>query len=454
MQLGRAILAAEPSRTVRLSFVVCAALAACGPAPARGPMPPLTGEAYAAYLAGRMAVHRDDWAAAADALAEAATAAPDQPVIAVELARAQHRARRTDAAGATLATARARWPDHPQVWLVSGELLAATAPAEARRAFVRAIELAPDDERAYLGLAALQPPGDALATLRRLVAANPDAIDGRYRFGQRLANARELPAAIRELRAVLERDPDHIDARLDLARLLRWQGQIAEAVAQTRSAFDRSGQALDVAEELFWVLCEADDRTAAIDLLTLLDDERSDLEALGTVARLERSLGRIDDARAIAARIAKLDADAGAIALAELELDAGDPAGAARRALGIASSSERFVDARRLAASALLAAGEPGRALDALGPARATKPDHAELATLAGYALVELGRSTELAGVLDPLGDQPAARFARARVAERAGDTARGGRTGETQAPPDPKDAAKNNPPQLTPLNP
>ena len=50
----------------------------------------------------------------------------------------------------------------------------------------------------------------------------------------------------------------------------------------------RIGQALDVAEELFFLLCEADDRTAAIDLLTLLDDDRSDTDALATVVRLER----------------------------------------------------------------------------------------------------------------------------------------------------------------------
>src|SRR5258705_6737290 len=122
---------------------------------------------------------------------------------------------------------------------------------------------------------------------------------------------------MRELRAVLERDPDHIDGRLDLARVLRFQGRLDEAIAQTRSAFDRRGRALDVAEELFWVLCEADDRTSALDLLTLLDDERSDVDALTAVARLHRGLGRLDESRALAARIVKLEADAGAIALAE-----------------------------------------------------------------------------------------------------------------------------------------
>src|SRR5690606_1188065 len=120
--------------------------------------------------------------------------------------------------------------------------------------------------------------------------------------------------------------------------------------------FDRSGQGLDIAEELFWLLCEADDRTAAIDLLTLLDDERSDVDALAAVARLERGLGRIPQARAIAAKIARVDPDAGMLLTAELDLTPGvaaDPAVIAQRLLAVPAESPRFADARKLATEAL-----------------------------------------------------------------------------------------------------
>lgn len=402
---------------------VCA-IAACGPPKRPVRPPPLPHAAYAGYLDGKLAGYRDEWGNAADALAAAAAAAPDQAMIAVELARAQHKAKRPEAARMTLAAARARWPKHPQVWLASGDLLAAAAPADAIAAYRKAIELDPADERGYLGLAKLEPAARALATLRRLVARNPDSVDGRYRLGQRLALARELPAAAAQMRRVLERDPDHIDARLDLARLLRYQGRIDEAVAQTRSAFDRIGQAADVAEELFWVLCEADDRTAALDLLTLLDDDRSDLDALGMVARLYRGLGRTSDARRVAARIAKLDAAAGALVLAETELAAGDPpAAAAARAMAIAAESERFVDARRIAAAAYLAAGEPQRAYDAVAPALARHPKRADLAAAAGFALVDLGRLADARAAAAPLAE-PARSFQLARIADRAGDAA------------------------------
>jgi tetratricopeptide (TPR) repeat protein len=430
------------------------ALAACGPPRQARPLPPLPHTAYARYLDGKLAGYRDEWNNAADALADAAAAAPDQPMVAVELARAQHRARRPEAARATLAAARARWPNHPQVWLASGDLLASlgagdpaqSAPArlEAKAAYRRAIELDPGDERAYLGLAKLELPPQALATLRRLVKRVPDSVEGRYRLGVRLGIARDLPAATREMRAVLERDPDHIDARLDLARLLRFQGQLGEAVAQTRGAFDRSGQAPDVAEELFWVLCEADDRTGAIDLLTLLDDERSDVDVLAMVARLHRGLGQLGEARRIAARIARLDADAGALAAAEIDHAAGDPAGGARRAMAIGAASERFADARRVAASAHLTAGEPQRAYDAIAPALAKHPRRADVAAVAGFALAELGRLEEARALAAPFAE-PARTLLLARIADRAGDTAAALRLVEPIARARPEQGAAQN---------
>ncbi|MEO8703196.1 MAG: tetratricopeptide repeat protein [Kofleriaceae bacterium] len=404
-----------------MKWFVVVALVACGGSKTAPPLPPLPHAAYAHYLDGKLAGYRDDWPAAAEALADATKAAPDQPVIAVELARAQARAKQVDAAKATLAAARTKWPKHAQVWSASGDLLAATAPAEAIRAYRKAIELEPLDERSYLGLAKLALPADATAVLRRLVKRVPTSVEGHYRLGQRLAVAKQLPAAIAEMRKVLELDPDQIDARLDLARGLRIQGKLDEAVAQTRSAFDRSGQALDLAEELFNLLVEADDRTAALDLLTLLDDERSDTDALAIVARLHRNLGKFDEAKDIAARIAKLDTDLGTLVLAEIEIAAGDPEPAAKRALAVASGAERFAESRRVAAAALLALHEPQQAFDAL----AAIPDKGtEHATLMAFALVDLGKPAETRAVLAPLGDSAGATFARARVAERAGDAA------------------------------
>ncbi len=387
------------------------------------PLPPLAHGAYAHYLDGKLAGYRDDWGAAVDALAAAAAAAPDQPMVAVELARAQAKAKRDDAARATLATARVKWPKHPQVWLASGDLQAKVAPAEAIRAYQKAIDLEPTEEKAYLGLAKLEPkPADSLAVLRKLVDRVPTSIEGHYRLGQRLAVAREVDGALVQFRKVLELDPDQIDARLDLARGLRMQGKLAEAIAQTRGAFDRAGQAMDLAEELYNLLIEADDVVAAIDLLTLLDDDRSDTDALVTIARLDRGLGRLIEAREIAARITKSDGELGALVEAEIDVASGDPAAGARRALAVEKTSDRFVEARRIAANALLAAGDAKGALEAVTPARTVKHDDVDLATIAAFALVDLGRVADARKELAALGDGSTATFARARVADRAGD--------------------------------
>ncbi len=400
-------------------------LAACHREKPPAQLPPLPHAAYAHYLEGKLASYRDDWKTAAAALAEAAADAPDQPMVAVALARAQAKAKHAAEARATLTRARAKWPSHPEVWLASGDLLAKTAPLEASRAYRKAIDLEPTEERAYLGLARLaQTPAAALAVLRELVARVPTSIDGRYRLGQRLARARDLPGALAQFRKVLELDPDHIDARLDLARGLRIQGHLTEAIAQTRSAFDRSGQALDLAEELYYLLIEADDRVAVIDLLTLLDDDRSDTDALVTVARFDRGLGRFAQARAVAARIAKTDSALAALVDAETDIATGDPAAGAKRALAIEPDSDRFVAARRVAATALLAAGDPKAALEATKPARKRKPKNVELATLAAFALVDLHRVDDAKRELAHLGDGVSATFARARVADRAGDAA------------------------------
>ena len=137
---------------VRLLVLSIAVLVACRkPAPEK-PLPPMSHTAYAYYLDAKLAGYRSEWDVAATSLAAAAEAAPDQPMIVVELARALGKAKREGAAREALAIARAKWPDHPEIWLVSGDLL---GPKDAIGAYRRAIELDPDDERGYLGLCLL-----------------------------------------------------------------------------------------------------------------------------------------------------------------------------------------------------------------------------------------------------------------------------------------------------------
>src|SRR5690606_39719294 len=106
---------------VRLAALIL--IAACSRTPKPVSVAPLPADAYAHYLAGKLALYRDDPAAAATELRLAAQAAPDQPMIAVELARALVNAKRLAAARDVLVIARSKWPGHSQVWLASGEVL-------------------------------------------------------------------------------------------------------------------------------------------------------------------------------------------------------------------------------------------------------------------------------------------------------------------------------------------
>ncbi|HEY5946662.1 MAG TPA: tetratricopeptide repeat protein, partial [Kofleriaceae bacterium] len=230
--------------------------------------------------------------------------------------------------------------------------------------------------------------------------------------------------AVGELRAVLEVEPDHLDARLDLARTLRRMGKLTEAVAQTRSAFDRAGQPMDIAEELYWLLCEADDRQGAIDLLTLLDDDRSDADALASVAQLERQLGRTPEARIVASHIKPLDPDAATISLAETDLAEGLTDHALDQALSIGEASKRYLQARRVAVEALIKDNQPKRALEVIAPLRTAHPADLEIAFAEALAHAEAGdhaKARELAMALR--GEAITIAFLRARILDRIGDT-------------------------------
>jgi tetratricopeptide (TPR) repeat protein len=412
-------------------LLVVALTAGCHRTPKPVSLAPLSANAYAHYLAGKLALYRDDPAAAADELRIAAQAAPEQPMITVELARALSKAKRDPAARDVLVLARKKWPEHAEVWLASGEVLEDTPATrkEALAAYRRAIELEPGEERAYLGLARAQAAaGDAKGserTLRALVKKLPTSVDGHYRLAQRLELRGDRNAAISELRAVLEEEPDHLDARLDLARTLRRIGKLDEAVAQTRSAFDRAGQPMDIAEELYWLLCEADDRQGAIDLLTLLDDDRSDADALATVAQFQRQLGRTPEARIVASHIRSLDPDAATIALAETDLAEGLFDSALQAVLSVPEKSKRFLQARRVAITALLQKGDAKRALEIIGPLRTAHPNDLEIAFAEALVHADSGdaaKARELAGKLH--GDAIVIAFLQARIADHLGDDA------------------------------
>lgn len=294
-----------------LFFALSAVLFACGGrsrAP-QAPAAPLPRAAYAHYLAGRAAAFDAAPRDAVPHLRAAAQAAPDEPLLAVALINGLRDAEELLAARQESTRALAKWPASPDVWRAAGELYATERTfAQAAAAFRRAIALDPKDEAAHIGLVgALQEQGNLeqpatrasiTEVVRHLLGELPDSVAGHYLLAQLSLLPPVAPAAravaLAELRVVLRLSPGHLDARALLAQQLREAGELRAAVAEARSAFDRSGEALDLAEPLLALLCEAGDRGAALDLLGLYDDAERDPSDLAKVARWSLELGEPD----------------------------------------------------------------------------------------------------------------------------------------------------------------
>jgi tetratricopeptide (TPR) repeat protein len=334
-----------------------------------------------------------------------------------------------------LRAAQRRWPDEPEVWLGSGALFQDQGQTEAARAaYGRAVELDAQSERGYLGLAstwiALRQPRRAEQTWRRLLDAVPASIEGHFRLAVHLRGRGDDKAAEPHLRAVLELDPDHLDARLALADVLRVTGRLDASITQTRQAFDRSGQDAEIAERLFWLLCERNDRRGALDLLGLLDDPSASAELQLGLARLYLSIDEVAAARRLADAAAAADPDGGeaAIAVAETRRAAGEPAAAIVALDAVHETSPRFADARARLAELEVERGKPDAALAAIGPARAAHPRHAGLAAAEARARSAAGDDAAGAAVLDALWRlrrrEPAVVLAYASYEDHAGRTA------------------------------
>lgn len=376
-------------RSPRLPALLATALLACGGAPRRrGPLPPLSRDGYARYIAGQLALVDGDSREAVAQLARAAAAQPDEPEIAVALARAQLRDRDLRGATTTAASATERWPTVPSTWRVRGEVAVARGDlALATTAFDRAVALAPDDELTYLALASAWTARGELAqadaALHRLLRALPTSIEGNWRLAQAATQADRPRDAERYLRAVLDAEPDHLDARVALAAALRARGDVAGAVAQSRQAFDRSGQHPALGEALIWMLCEHGDRQGALDVAALLDDDEASAATLLQVARVALTLGALPRARTAAAAAAVragADADADAATLAD---DARLVQAAAERAAGEVATARatltpvaaRTSDGTALLVAWMIDAGEVDAALALAREARDRRPD-------------------------------------------------------------------------------
>jgi tetratricopeptide (TPR) repeat protein len=395
---------------------------------------PLSRDAYAHYLRAKVAMYESDYSLAVHELRAASAAAPDEAMIAVALSDALAKAGEPKAAAAVIRAAQRRWPDEPEVWLGAGTLFGDLGQLDvARAAYERAVALDDRNENGYLGLAstwiALRAPKKAEAAWVRLLDKVPDSIEGNYRLAVHLQARGDDRRAMPHLRKVIERDPDHLDARLALAHALRAVGKLEDAIAQTRQAFDRSGVDGEIAEELFWLLCEHEDRVGALDLLGLLDDASAPLETKLGLVRLYLAIDEVVLARGVADAAVASAPDSGeaAVMLALVQRAAGEPDLATKTAEGVGEADAAYPSARVVIAEIAIEAGRPEDALAAVRGARRDHPRDAHLASAEAAALAasgdEPGGRAVLAALYKVRPRDPVVAIAYAAYEDRQGRT-------------------------------
>lgn len=320
--------------------------------------------------------------------------------------------------------------DHPAIF----HLLALTEkkrgdPAAARRAFERAVALAPNDPRIAGNFAnllgELGAHDDALAFYRRAVAADPGFRDARYNRAlllQKLGRRDEALADLDSLAAA-----GAADARVDSTRggLLFQLKRIDEAAAAYDAALRADPLRLTALHGRARMAMERGEAGASALYARALEQKPGDLElVLGLAESLEaegvaRGLDLLSDAVARTP-----DWVAGHEALARMRSEAGDGAGFAdhyRRSI-----AER-PDDRALHLSywqSLARAERHGEALAALREARGRLGDDPSLLAMEAVLAGEAGDPAAALALIDRLddGDRIDLLFARGRAALRAGD--------------------------------
>ena len=124
-------------------------------------------------------------------------------------------------------------------WFEAGCALEARDPAEARRAYERALELAPDHPEAHLNLGRLLHEEGSLAAAeahyRSALAVLPESATAAFNLGVVLEDLGKNEPAIEAYRQAVTSDPGFADAHYNLSRLYESRGERSAALRHLRS---------------------------------------------------------------------------------------------------------------------------------------------------------------------------------------------------------------------------
>jgi len=142
------------------------------------------------------------------------------------------------------ATEEPEGPEEPELtaeqWFHLGTELESQAPADARNAYRRALDLDPDSSDAHLNLGRLEHEsgelGKAEAHYRDAVRCAPDDPTGHFNLGVLLEDRGRFDEAVHAYEQAIARDPESADAHYNLGLLLETRGRRSEAIRHLMAA--------------------------------------------------------------------------------------------------------------------------------------------------------------------------------------------------------------------------
>jgi tetratricopeptide (TPR) repeat protein len=198
-------------------------------------------------------------------------------------------------------------PYKARVQLVLGEIEASAAkPAEAEKAFRRALEIDPASKRAHAALAELllegKKPEEAAVEARAAIDSGDDRVEARLLLGECLILARQFDAALQVLNEVLKAQPSNVIALRYRAQILFGRKDYQGAVADLRAAFaaeQKPESKIETGLELARVCSQLhDDAGAAAAYQEVLKLDPGNSEARAGVAAALASGGKAEEATA------------------------------------------------------------------------------------------------------------------------------------------------------------
>jgi predicted TPR repeat methyltransferase len=216
--------------------------------------------AEALQLLGLVACQQNDLPRAADLIRQAVELAPGNAEFQVNLAEVCRRMNRMGEAEAALRRAVELAPGNAFAWYNLGVVLRRLKPAEAARAFARALEIEPRLAEAHNNLGLLRHQagdfGAAIELFRQALALRPGHAETENNLGLSLWKAGREHEAIGSFKTAIRARPEFVAAHLNLGTALRKLGRRAEGLASLKHAASLDAGAPEIQRELGRALLE------------------------------------------------------------------------------------------------------------------------------------------------------------------------------------------------------